>query len=444
MTDTELDRETWLARKPVRSPEMEQAIFGGDVAEAADLSLEEINPLNPHLFREHRWHAHFARLRAEDPVHFNELGSSGRYWSVTKYEDVRSVDGDWKTYSSADGITIGSRVDGPDPASINGAPASFIAMDPPDQTTQRKTVRGISAPSSLRNLDDQIRERTVSVLDALPEGETFDWVETVSIELTTLLLATLFDFPIEDRHKLTRWSDVVTSIPQPGGVVESGAQQRAEFAECLEYFEQLWVERRANPGFDLVSMLAHGEGTRDLPAAAHLGNLFLLIVGGNDTTRNSMSGSVYGLNRYPDQYTKLIADRSLVANLVPEIIRWQTPLAYMRRTATCDTELGGKQIRKDDQVLMWYLSANRDEEVFGANAEVIDLERSNADRHLSFGYGIHFCMGSRLAELQLRILWEEILERFERIEVVEEPERTLSAFINGYTKLPVQVTRSRP
>jgi len=444
MTDTQLDRqidrEAWLDSDKVRSPEMEQAIFGGDVGDAADMALDDINPLNPHLFREHRWHEHFARLRREDPVHFNELGSAGRYWSVMGYDDVRAVDGDWKTYSSASGITIGPPIGTPIPQAI-GNVGSFIAMDPPDQTVQRKTVRGISAPSSLRNLDGLIRERTVAVLDELPEGETFDWVENVSIELTTLLLATLFDFPLEDRRKLTRWSDVVTSIPGPGNIVESGAQRMAEISECLAYFEGLWEERRKNPGFDLVSMLAHGEGTSDMPAAAHLGNLFLLIVGGNDTTRNSMSGSVYGLNRYPDQYDKLIADPSLVANLVPEIIRWQTPLSYMRRTAMCDTELGGKQILKDDQVLMWYLSANRDETVFGDNADAIDLERPNADRHLSFGYGIHFCMGSRLAELQLRILWEEILQRFERIEVVDEPERNLSAFINGYTSLPVQLTR---
>ena len=442
MSDTTMDREAWLARAPLRNPETEQVIFAGDVGEAADMSIDEINPLNPHLFREHRWHEHFARLRREDPVHFNELGSAGRYWSVTKWEDVRAVDGDWRTYSSAQGITIGPRIGAPIPDTIDNV-TSFIGMDPPEQTAQRKTVRGISAPSSLRNLDDLIRERTISVLDGLPEGETFDWVETVSIELTTLLLATLFDFPLEDRRLLTHWSDVATSIPQPGGIVESGAERRAELRKCLEYFERLWAERKDKPGFDLVSMLVHGEATRDMPAAQHLGNLILLIVGGNDTTRNSMSGSVYGLNKYPDQYDQLIADPSLVTNLVPEIIRWQTPLAYMRRTATCDTELGGKQIRKDDQVLMWYLSANRDEDVFGDDAEAINLSRPNAERHLSFGYGIHFCMGSRLAELQLRILWEEILQRFERIEVMDEPERTLSSFINGYTSLPVQLTRKR-
>jgi cytochrome P450 len=371
-------------------------------------------------------------------VHFNELETSGRYWSLTKYEDVRAVDGDWKTFSSANGITLSVPVtDGPaDGVQLQ----SFIAMDPPTQTEQRNTVRSVAAPKNLRNVEPLIRERTIDVLDSLPEGETFDWVDTVSIELTTMLLATLFDFPFEDRRKLTRWSDVVFAIPQPGGVVESIEEKRDEMRDCISYFEMLWEDRRKNPGDDLVTMLVHGAATKDMPTAAHLGNLLLLIVGGNDTTRNTMSGSVYGLNKFGDQYDKLIADPSLVPQMVPEIIRWQTPLSYMRRTANHDTEIGGKQIRKHDQILMWYISANRDEEVF-ANADAIDIERANADRHLSFGYGVHYCMGSRLAELQLRILWEEVLQRFDRIEVQDEPERTFSSFVNGYAKLPVQVTR---
>ncbi len=440
MSDTMTEREAWLARGKARSPEMEQAIFSADVPPADRQPIEEINPFNPHLFKEHRWHEYFARLRREDPVHLNELGSAGRYWSITRWEDVRTIDGNWTDFSSANGITLGPKVGTPLPDTIDRV-ASFIAMDPPDHTAQRKTVRGISAPSSLRNLEPMVRQRTIDVLDGLPEGETFDWVDTVSIELTTLMLATLFDFPLEDRRKLTRWSDVATSVPQAGGLVESGAQRRAELAECVDYFERLAQQRRDEPGHDLLSMLVHGEATRHMAMREHLGNLILLIVGGNDTTRNSMSGSVYGLNRFSAQYDKLIADPSLVANLVPEIIRWQTPLSYMSRTAVNDCEFGGRQIRKDDQVLMWYVSANRDEEVFGDNADEIDLDRPNADRHLSFGYGIHYCMGSRLAELQLRILWEEILARFERIEVQAEPERTLSSFVNGYTSLPVTVTR---
>jgi cytochrome P450 len=245
---------------------------------------------------------------------------------------------------------------------------------------------------------------------------------------------------MEDRRKLTRWSDIVFAIPGPGGVVETQQQKIDELLECVHYFEGLWEKRRGNPGFDLVSMLANGEATRDIPVFNQLGNLLLLIVGGNDTTRNTMTGSIYGLNKFPEQYDKLLADPGLIPSLVPEVIRWQTPLPYMRRTATKDTELGGKQIKKNDQMLMWYISANHDEDIFD-NGDVLDIERHNADRHLSFGYGIHFCMGSRIAELQLRVLWEEILQRFERIEVQDEPERVFSSFVRGYSSLPVTVTR---
>jgi cytochrome P450 len=424
----------------IRTPEMEMAELGAGVPAAADLDISEINPANPHLFKEDRWQEHFARLRAEDPVHFNEIGTAGRYWSVTKYDDVRAVDGDWETYSSAKGITLGvkelAESDAPDEAPIQ----TFIAMDPPTHTEQRKTVRSVSAPSNLRNIEPMIRERTGELLDSLPDGEEFDWVDTVSVELTTLMLATLFDFPMEDRRLLTRWSDIVFAIPEPGGIVETQEQKIAEFMECIAYFTKLWDERRGGDGFDLVTMLANGEDTKHMTPFEQLGNLLLLIVGGNDTTRNTMTGSVYSLNKYPEQFDKLKANHELITPFVPEVIRWQTPLSYMRRTATRDTELGGKQIKKNDQLLMWYISANQDEDMF-ENAAALDIERHNADRQLSFGYGIHFCMGSRVAELQLRVLWEEILARFDNIEIQAEPDRVFSSFVHGYSKLPVTVTR---
>ena len=424
----------------IRTPEMEMAQTGVGVPRADELAIADINPVNPHLFKENRWQEHFARLRAEDPVHFNELETAGRYWSITKYDDVRAVDGDWETFSSAKGMNLGLRAIAQGDVALPPGATPFISMDPPTHTEQRKTVRSISAPSSLRNIEPMMRERTAALLDSLPEGETFDWVDTVSVELTTLMLATLFDFPMEDRRKLTRWSDIVFAVPEPGGVVENQQQKIDELLECVAYFSELWDQRRGGDGFDLVTMLANGEDTKHMTPMEQLGNLLLLIVGGNDTTRNTMSGSVHGLNLFPDQWAKLKADPGLMTSFVPEVIRWVTPLSYMRRTATRDTEIRGQHIKKNDQVLMWYISANRDEEVF-ENANVIDIDRHNADRQLSFGYGIHFCMGSRLAELQLRILWEEVLARFTRVEVQEEPERTFSSFVHGYTNLPVKVTR---
>lgn len=416
------------------------AMMEGDIPAAADVALEDINPIAPRLFSEDRWGEYFERLRAEDPVHFNETELAGRYWSLTTYEDIKAVDTDFKTFSSASGIVLGLPIGAEPPEGALKGVETFIAQDPPVHDVQRKTVSGVVAPGNLVKLEPLIRERTCRVLDSLPEGEIFDWVDTVSIELTTMMLATLFDFPFEDRRKLTRWSDVVFAIPMPGGVIESEEERRDELLECLQYFTGLWNERKANPGGDLVSMLAHGEDTKDMPPMEFLGNLLLLIVGGNDTTRNSMSGSVYGLNKFPEQYDKLIANPDLIPRMVSEIIRWQTPLAYMRRTANKDCEIGGKSIKKDDQVLMWYVSGNRDKSVF-ENADAIDIERPNARAHLSFGFGIHRCMGNRLAELQLKILWEEILARFEKIEVQAEPERTLSSFVKGYTHLPVKVTR---
>ena len=429
---------TEQAREPQR-PGDSEAPTKGPIPSAYDVPLEDINPVWPRLFSEDRWQEYFKRLREEDPVHFSETELAGRFWNLTRYEEIKAVDSDWENFSSAHGITLGFPVDYQLPEGALNV-SMFIAMDPPVHDVQRKTVTGVVAPTNLAKLEPLIRERTVKVLDSLPEDETFDWVDTVSIELTTMMLATLFDFPFEDRRKLTRWSDVATAVPQKGGIVESNDQRRDELIECLTYFTQLWQQRKENPGDDLVSMLAHGEDTKNMEPMEFLGNLILLIVGGNDTTRNTMSGSVYALNKFPEQYDKLIANPALIPKMVAEVIRWQTPLAYMRRTANNDCVIGGKNIKKDDQLLMWYVSGNRDDAVFD-NPDVIDIERPNVRNHLSFGFGIHRCMGNRLAELQLRVLWEEILARFEKIEIQDEPERTFSSFVKGYTYLPVKVKR---
>ena len=374
----------------------------------------------------------FERLRNEDPVHFcpeSCVEGAGAYWSVTKYNDIMSVDTNHKVFSSEGAITLF------DPEEDFTTPM-FIAMDPPKHDVQRKAVNPVVAPSNLVNMEGLIRERTQEVLDSLPRNKKFNWVEHVSIELTTRMLATLFDFPFEDRRKLTRWSDVSTARPGDG-IVESEEQREQELYECLEYFTRLWNERvNSEPKTDLISMLAHNPETRNMDPMEYLGNLILLIVGGNDTTRNSMTGGILALNENPNQYDKLRNDHSLIKSMVPEIIRWQTPLAYMRRTALEDIELGGKLIKKGDKVIMWYVSGNRDDDVIkDPNSFIIDRERPRT--HLSYGFGIHRCVGNRLADLQLEILWEEIMKRFENIEVVGEPSRIRSSFVKGYADLPV-------
>jgi cytochrome P450 len=400
--------------------------------------IEEINPIDGRLFQMDIHEAHFKRLREEDPVHMNELPMTGRYWSITKFEDIMYVDKNHELFSSASGIALGPRIDlerGPEDLNLS----NFIAMDPPKHDLQRATVSSVVAPPNLAKMQSLIRERVGTILDSLPVAETFNWVDLVSIELTTQMLATLFDFPFEDRRMLTRWSDVATAPPGTG-IVDTAEQRRDELLECLAYFTRLWNERAAmdNPGSDLISMLAHGEDTKNMAPHEFLGNLILLIVGGNDTTRNSISGGVLALNQNPEEYDKLRNNPELIPNMVAEIIRWQTPLPYMRRTANQDVELRGKKIRKGEQLLMWYISGNRDEEVIdNPNAFIID--RPNARHHLSFGFGIHRCMGNRLAEMQLRIVWEEILKRFHKVEVVGEPERLRSSFVRGITNLPVQV-----
>lgn len=408
-----------------------------DLAErVASIPLVEVDVSRPGLFQKDTIGAFFERLRREDPVHYCAESQYGPYWSVTRFDDIMAVDTNHKVFSSEaklGGIAI---------ADMHAAEGAlelemFIAMDPPKHDAQRKAVTPAVAPSNLLLLEPVIRERAAAILDTLPVGEDIDWVKAVSVELTTMTLATLFDFPWEERSKLTRWSDVTTAVPETG-IVESYEQRRQELIECAMYFKGLWDQRVDQPGNDLISMMANSPATRDMPFLEFLGNLLLLIVGGNDTTRNSISGGILALNRHPSEYAKLRENPGLIASMVPEIIRWQTPLTHMRRTALEDAEIGGKTIRKGDKVVMWYLSGNRDESVFDRPEDLI-IDRPNPRHHLSFGYGIHRCMGNRLAELQLRIIWEEIHKRFHFVEVVGEPERLLSNLVRGITRLPVRL-----
>ena len=419
------------AVKPDPIPSLGQA-----GADPYSIPLEKIDVSDSELFETETLWGYFERLRKEDPVHYCAESEFGPYWSVTKFDDIVTVEKDPETYSSAHTITVG------DPEPEFPLEAGFITMDGDEHTAHRKVTQPVAGPRNLKRLEPIIRERVIEIMDSLPIGETFNWVDKVSIELTTGMLATLFDFPWEQRHKLTYWSDIATASPAQVGFTDLTEEKReAVLMECLDAFQTLWKEREGKPQgdhLDLITAMANAPATKNLSPMEYLGTLVLLIVGGNDTTRNSLTGGVLALNENPDEYQKLRDNLDLIPNMVSEIIRWQTPLAHMRRTATCDTELAGKQIKKGDKVVMWYVSGNRDDTVIDRANEFL-IDRANVKQHLSFGWGVHFCMGSRLAEMQLRIAWEEAMKRFRMVEVVGEPVRVRSNFVKGFTELPVQV-----
>jgi cytochrome P450 len=416
---------------------------------AYEAPLERLNPAWASAFRDDGHWAYFERLRAEDPVHFTPDSNYGAFWSITKYNDIMAIDTNHQVFSSAKGIGLPPKPSVLPPDAFIERQAdrdagdddnSFINMDPPGHDIQRKTVSPAVAPTRLHEMAPVIRERAGLILDSLPIGEPFDWVDLVSKELTTMTLATLFDFPFEERRKLTMWSDTMTTAPGHGPW-NTYAERRQLLADCRAYFIKLWNERvNAPPAGDLISMLAHGSDTRHSSMDQYFSNVTLLIIGGNDTTRNTISGSIYALNRYPEQNAKLRANPALVPSMVSETIRWQTPLAHMARVANQDFEFKGKRIREGDRVVMWYVSGNRDEEVIDDPYAYI-IDRPHPRQHLSFGFGIHRCVGNRLAELQLTIIWEEILKRFPEIRLLEEPQRSYSVFIKGYERMMVLIPR---
>ena len=412
--------------------------MGTSVPDYRGMSLEDLDVSDPRMFQYDYWHELFARLREECPIHYQPDSPAGPFWSVTRYEDIVAIERDTETFSSEPSIAI---ID-PEPDMIL---KMFIAMDPPEHDDQRRAVHHVVAPRNLQEFEALIRERTTEVLDSLPEDEPFDWVKLVSRDLTTKMLATLFDFPWEERNKLTEWSDMFTSDVR----ITAGEGYAREviiehITACLQRFTELWHERKGDDkeAFDLIRLLQADPNTENMvdDPLTYMGNIMLLIVGGNDTTRNSMSGGVVFLNKFPEEMAKVRQNPDLIPSMVSEIIRYQTPLPHMRRTTTRDIELNGRKIAKGEKVVLWFVSGNYDDSVIERPNDFW-IDRPSVRNHLSFGAGIHRCMGNRLAEMQLRILWEEALQRFETIEVVGEPKRTCNLFIRGFTELPVKVRR---
>ena len=400
---------------------------------------------NSALYFEDKWQPVVAEMQAAGPLHYIPESPYGPYWSVVGHKAIQHIEALPDVFSSSweyGGITILERRE-EEEIPENGAPRElpmFIAMDRPEHTGQRRTVAPKFTPSGMAAMEGEIRQRTGELLDSLPRGEVFDWVDAVSIELTTGMLALLFGFPWEDRRLLTYWSDW-SGDTELAGIPELEDVRWEIFQEMAAYFQSLWIERTHDkePGDDLISMMIHSPAMNQMRPEEFIGNLVLLIVGGNDTTRNSMSGFIHALDKFPDQRKLFEQNPDIIPNAVQEMLRVQTPLAHMRRTCTEDTEVFGQTIKKGDKVVLWYLAANHEEEIF-PEPHKLDLARENARRHIAFGYGIHRCVGARLAELQLRVLLEEMHKRRMRVHVAGDVERVRANFVHGFRKLEVEVT----
>lgn len=399
-------------------------------------------------------HDIFTRMRREEPVAWcpEPWGGPG-FWSVTKYDDIQFVSKNPDQFSSdgkLGGITLPSdemirnrmKEDGIE--IIEGEAAegnlfqsgtSMIMMDPPDHVQNRRVVAPGFTPQKLDDLTPRIQERAKEILRNIEGKDEVEFISSVAAELPIQMLAELFGIDQELRHKLFEWSNIIIGGDDPD-IVVSPEQVRTAIMELVTFGMEQYEQRKEKPGNDLISMLVHTKvNGQPVDLGDYLSTLLLLVVAGNETTRNSISGGILALSENPEEKRKLLEDPSLIPAAVDEIIRWVHPVIYMRRTATEDTMIGEQAVKKGDKLALWYMSGNRDEDKW-EDPFVFKVGRKGP-RHLSFGYGQHLCIGWRLAEIQLRLLLEELLIRYPNIAVKGEVNRMKTNFLNSIKSMQV-------
>lgn len=403
-----------------------------------EVPIETLDVSDPRLYDNEKWQPFFKRMREVSPIHYIEDSEFGPFWSICKYQDIIDAELKPEIFSSSwerGGITIEDMQD------LEIKFKNFIAMDEPEHTPQRQSVMPALAPKMLKEYSDIIRKRTCNLLDGLPVDEPFDWVEEVSVELTTRMMTTLFGFPWDERHLLPHWADWITDV-HAGSDPERNAEKERSLRHMATYLKEVFEERKRLPlQNDMLSLLAHSDATSKMDDQNFLGNMALLVGGASDTTRNSMSGMAQLMQQFPEAWDKVRLNRSLIPNAVLETVRLQTPLAHMRRTVSQDAEFKGHKMKEGDKVILWYLSANREEGVF-TDPNTFNPERENVRRLISFGFGIHRCVGSRLAELQLATLVEEMFNRNMQVKNVSEPKYVASCFVHGFKEMMVTISKN--
>ena len=376
-------------------------------------------------------HAVYRRLRREDPLPW--YPGSGGYWCVLKHADILEVSRDPARFTSTLGIQVGMTEEGSRKRPSEVA-RTILEMDPPEHNRYRKLVIRAFTPHSALEMETMIRHIARECLETIRPGEVMDLVDSLAVPLPMYVIAEMLGVPRSDRPNFKRWSD---SMIEAGGGRRSPATD-ASLAEMLGYFSRFLAERRRAPKDDLISTLARAEidGTA-LTDPEILMFCATLLAAGNETTRNLISGGSLLLMRNPDQQRRLLAEPRLLHNAVEEMLRWWAPVHTFTRRATCDTELRGRRIREGEAVLMLYGSANRDEEIWGEDADRFDIERDHAHlRHLAFGFGEHLCLGAPLARLEARVMFQELLAHYPHFELAGEPELLYSRLMHGVEKLP--------
>jgi len=372
-------------------------------------------------------HDEYRRLRDEAPVWWDE---TARVWAVSRHADVMAVSRDPQTFCNGKGVLLTDRERGV------AAGQSVLYLDPPEHQQHRKLVNPGFHPHRLVELEPRVRELARQIVDGLPEGEPFDFVEDVAVPLPLLVIADLLGIPGDDRDSFQKWSDLLIEA-----ATEFTEENMSAALELFQYFGAVIEERRGQPGTDMISVLINGEvdGER-LTEAELLGFCMTLLVAGNETTRNLLSGGTRALAEHPDQLAALVADLDHLPAAVDELLRWVTPVMTFARTATRDAVIGDQAVAEGDYVLLLYASANRDERAFGDTAGALDLRRS-PNPHVGFGFGEHFCLGAGLARMEARVLFDELLRRFPGIELAGEADRLPSVLMNGLQRLPVVLSR---
>ena len=396
---------------------------------------------DPDLYMREEHHEVFRKLRAEEPVYWNPEADAAGFWAITRYDDIEAISKNPKLFSSAK-EKGGHRIFNENEIDGNDTDASMISMDPPEHAGYRRMVTPGFVPRRISNMEERIRARVTRLLDRLPKTGEAEFISAVAAALPIEVLAELFGVPESDGPKLFEWSNATVGEDDPELRVSDDYMKQCVL-EMAGYAAGLWQQRLENPGEDLISMLAHSKvGGEAMTFPTYIGTFILLVVAGNETTRNSISGGLLALSENPDERKKLLDDPSLIPSAVQEIVRWVSPVLHMRRTATEDTEIRGQKIKKGDKVVMWYASANRDEEKWDDpfRFDVTRYMKADAATQLGFGAGQHFCLGSRLAELQLKVLFEELLKRFPDIHVSGPVRRLRSNFIYGIKEMPVRYT----